>query len=454
MIRFIALGGANEVGASCYYLNLDGTGILLDCGTHPQKLGQESLPKFEILNTLNLDFVFISHAHQDHIGALPYLVQKFPHVKIFCTEQTVEIAKLTLHNAVRILSEQLGMDSDIQPYSHDEIDMLLRSIHTIKYEESILLKGLRHNSRHDILVRLFDAGHILGSASIMIDYDEEKIFYTGDINISKQLLMSGAAFPKHKITTLITESTYADTDSKLLGTLNSETKRFVSKTNHALLKGGSVLVPVFSLGKMQEMITNIYFEMESGRLTEANIYTGGLSRDISRVYDLNRYLVKYSMPDFEIKSIPQENYFEITDQNYFRRHPGIVLAASGMMIRRTTSYDYAKFWLRQKDFTIFLVGYMDKETPGYKISNAKKGESISLDGTVPIEIKCEIERFYFPTHSRREELLTIVKKLNPKRIILVHGEPKAHNWLGENILKMYPHIKLHSSEVLKSIYFD
>jgi cleavage and polyadenylation specificity factor subunit 3 len=103
MIRFIPLGGAGEIGANCYYLNIEGTGILLDCGMHPQKLGLDALPKFDLIEELPVDFVLISHAHMDHISSLPYLVQKHPYIKIISTPQTRAIAELTLHNSVSII---------------------------------------------------------------------------------------------------------------------------------------------------------------------------------------------------------------------------------------------------------------------------------------------------------------------------------------------------------------
>ena len=170
MIKLIPLGGAEDVGASCYYLFIDGTGILLDCGIHPRKAGIESLPDFEKLNHLPLDAVIISHAHQDHIGGLPFLVKKFPHVKIYSTVQTIEIARLTLHNTVSIFRDQLEDWQSVGLYSHEEVELLLKSVHTPEYKEEFIVRGVRHETNNDIRVSLSDAGHILGSASIMMDF--------------------------------------------------------------------------------------------------------------------------------------------------------------------------------------------------------------------------------------------------------------------------------------------
>lgn len=406
MIKFLPLGGADDIGASCYFLEIDGTGILLDCGIHPRKKGRESLPDFSLLDNLNLDFVLISHAHQDHIGSLPFLVQKFPHVIITSTVQTKEIAEITLHNAANILKEQFEGDEHITPYSHEEIDLIVRSIHTSQYEEVNEVKGLRHYSNEPVKISFHDAGHILGSAGILIDYKGEKTFYTGDIKFSSQQIMEGAILPDVSIDTLITETTYGATDSEHLSTWENEAKRFANSANKILNKGGSILIPVFALGKTQEILALMKNLQTNRILTELDIYTGGVGREISRLYDKNKYIVNRHFKDMELLDIPQIDLYEVDDYRVFLKKPGVVLASSGMMIENTASYRLAKFWLNQKDFGIFIVGYVDVDSPGFQLLNKKQGESVQLTETSdPTIVKCKIERFYFASHSKREELL-------------------------------------------------
>ena len=257
MIKFIPLGGAGEIGANCYYLNVAGTGIIIDCGIHPQKTGRESLPDFELIKNRDVDYAVISHAHQDHLSGLPFLVQNHPYIKIITTPQTRALAELTLHDTVSILSQQVPED-DLKIYTHEEIDLLIQMIEYRGYEYEFEIRGYNHNGSEPVRVTFFDAGHILGSASILIEHNGYKIFYTGDINLKSQSWILGALVPFLKVDTLILETTYGATDSSTINRWNKEAERFAAAANKMINGGGSILIPVFSLGKMQEILKTIW----------------------------------------------------------------------------------------------------------------------------------------------------------------------------------------------------
>lgn len=454
MIKIMPLGGAEEIGASCIYLNIDGTGLLLDCGVDPKKKGLDSLPKLKLLDNLPLDYVFISHAHQDHIGGLPILIKQFPHVIIYTTSQTQEIANLTLHNTVSILEKEFD-DPSLLLYSHKEIDMLVRSIIAVDYDDEIELKGMRHKSLEPLIVKFYDAGHILGSASILIRYKQRSYFYTGDIKTSPQQLLSGAKLPNYLFDAIITETTYGSIPVKKLPKLQDEKKRFAKAMNKIIGGGGSVLIPVFALGKTQEILAIIFSLMKKGELTEVPIYTGGVGTKISNVYDKNRFKVNVRDKNFELGDVPQEELYEINDPTHFNRNQAIVLAASGMMIEGTSSYKLAKHWLRHKNFGIFFVGYVDPDSPAYKISSAQINEKIKFSElSDPAEVKCVVDKFSFPSHSNRKEVFDLITKHNPKQVILVHGENSSRDWFGFNILKEYPEIKVYAPDIGSEIKIE
>ncbi|MCL5030193.1 MAG: MBL fold metallo-hydrolase [Bacteroidetes bacterium] len=452
MIKFLPLGGAGEIGANCFYLNISGTGIILDCGMHPQRIGMESLPDLDLIKDLPVDYVLISHAHQDHLGALPYLVQKHPYIKILSTPQTRALAELTLHNSVAILKEQLAEEDKFKIYTHEEIDLLIRSIEYKAYNENFNLNGYGHRSKDPVSVNFYDAGHILGSAGILLEHNNEKIFYTGDINLGNQELLPGSTLPDVKVDVLILETTYGDTDSSTILNWKEEALRLAFSINKILNSGGSVLIPVFSLGKMQEIIATLWNLMKAGKLTQTDIYTGGIADKISRVYDYNRYVVNRIDPEFEINSIPQKDLYEVDQPEKFFKNPCIVLAPSGMMIEGTASFKLARRWLKQSNSAVFTVGYMEENTPGYIFANSKKGNKIKLNEIIEEEeVKCTIEQFRFSSHSKREELLKIVEKLKPEKVILVHGSPNGIDWIGASILKKFKGTKVFIARLGKEI---
>lgn len=451
MISFLPIGGGSEIGANSFYLNFNGNGIILDCGIHPQKTGLESLPKFDLLNDKPIDSCLISHAHQDHIGSLPFLIKKFPYVKIITTPQTRAIAELTLHNSISILKKEID-DESFEFYSHDEVDLLIKMIEYKEYENRFELNSYHQLKDSKVDVTFYDAGHILGSAGILLENNNHKIFYTGDINLTDQTIQPKAKLPALKIDTLILETTYGATDSGLLLNWQAESLRFAKEANKILNNGGSVLIPVFSLGKMQEMLATTWQLMLKRKLTTVDIYSGGIGTKINRVYDYNKDVIDRIDKEFELNSIPQKDYYEVAGADEFFSHPCIVLASSGMMIKNTASYNFAKRFLKQKDSAIFTVGYMDPESPGYIIANSERGDKIQLNDYDELtEIKCEIKNFKFSAHARREYLLEIVDKLKPDNVILTHGDDEAIDWIGSSVLKRNKNIKVQIAENRKEL---
>jgi predicted metal-dependent RNase len=175
--------------------------------------------------------------------------------------------------------------------------------------------------------------------------------------------------------------------------------------------------------------------MKAGKLPLVDIYTGGIASKISRVYDYNRYIVNMKN-NFELASVPQKNLYDVENLNHFFRNSCFVIASSGMMIEGTPSFNLGLKWITERDSAIFIVGFMEENTPGYKFSNAVRGDLLRLSNYPKDEmVHCDIKKFRFPSHARREQLLEIVKILDPENIILVHGEPASIDWLGNKILK-------------------
>jgi cleavage and polyadenylation specificity factor subunit 3 len=222
--------------------------------------------------------------------------------------------------------------------------------------------------------------------------------------------------------------------------------------SQTLAAGGSVLIPVFALGKLQEILSMVWDAMRDGRIPTVDIYTGGMGRRISEVYDQFATSASRTRSDDSIKNIPQRELPRrdgLFSAKFFRE-PSIVLASSGMMQEGTASYLLAQRWLREANFAICFVGYTDPRTPGYVVSHATRGERIrfgSMRRDVPV--RCTIERFRFSAHARRDELLSIVERLRPKQVVLTHGDEQAMSAFGQLILESFPETIVSAPELGK-----
>src|SRR5438045_4260969 len=134
-MKFINLTRHTEIGANSYYLEAGGTRLIIDCGMHPKDAGEKALPNWKPIDRQTIDVILITHAHQDHIGALPVLMRRQPHARVFMTEATSEIGSLLLHNSVNVMTrqrEELGLT--IYPlFGHREPDRASDQWHLRRY---------------------------------------------------------------------------------------------------------------------------------------------------------------------------------------------------------------------------------------------------------------------------------------------------------------------------------
>jgi cleavage and polyadenylation specificity factor subunit 3 len=449
----MALGGGREIGANSFYYGLDGHGLLIDAGLHPEKVGWDAFPKVEALDGSPVDTFIISHAHSDHLGGVPYLLQSYPTANVYATSETIELARIMLANSASLLPKQHPQEV-LNALPNYNVEALPETFEKMRPFE---LGSTQTFNSGEVKATLYASGHILGAAGILLETGGLRIFHTGDTSLHAQRVVGGAELPDKPVDVLVTESTNGVVDAYLTHSREKELERLIQTMNEIFEQEGSVLIPVFALGKLQEMLTMIADAMSQGRLPKVPIYTGGMGRLISNVYD--------SFPNSRSRTNPRDMISEIEQQDlpkrdqlfsgkYFRE-PSIVLAASGMMQDGTPSYFLAQRWLRLAHFAILFVGYTDPRTPGYVVSHAERGTRIkfgSMKRDVPV--RCLIERFRFSAHARREELMEIVHRVRPKKVLLTHGDERAMAAFGELILQHYPDITVMAPEVGKWYALD
>jgi Cft2 family RNA processing exonuclease len=451
-IHFLSLGGAREIGANSYFLNFDGYGVLIDGGLHPERIGLDAFPKTDLLDPSAVRTFIVTHAHTDHLGGVPFVLQSQPQARVIATKETIELAKIMLANTASLFPKQhpKSVLDKLTFYTEEKLAEIIESIEPRRFGNEIVLSDSEKAGA--LKATLYMSGHILGASGILFEYDGKRIFHTGDIKLLAQHITAGANLPARPIDVLITESTNGLEDEYLRHTKEEELARLTVTFTEVLEAGGSILVPCFALGKTQEILAMIWDMMQAKKIPTVDIYTGGMGRKISLVYDNSRYSDSRHNQSLVLADIPQQDIPRRDDlfTSKFFKVPSIVIAASGMMQEGTSSYLLAQRWLRNENFAICFIGYTDPRTPGYVVQHAVRGKRVkfgSMKRDVPV--RCRIERFRFSAHAKRDELIEIVDRLAPKHVLLTHGDIPAMNSFGDTLLKKFPGITVSAPEVGK-----
>jgi len=422
-LKFINLTRGIEIGANSYYIEASGHRLVLDCGMHPK------------ISDRQLDAILISHSHQDHIGTLPVLMRRQPNARVFMTETTAEIGNALLHNSVNVMTRQREeIGATLYPlFTHRETDRAADFWHLCPMRQRITISGERA-TEHDadtLTFEFFDAGHILGSAGILLRAEGRTIFYTGDVNFDDQTIMSSAIFPEEKIDILIMESTRGDHAKAAHWTRAGEERRLAGAIDGAFRRGACVLIPVFALGKTQEVLAMLYQFRREKLLTDFPIYIGGLSSKMTEIYDRRSHVSRRRLPRLQLmEEVAPFVLNARTIQDAPARSGRIYALSSGMMMPKTLSNIFARRIIGNSRNSIFLVGYADPQSPAGILRDVQPGAEVTLDPDEPAQrVRCHIEQFQFSAHASREALIAYAKKLSPEKIVLVHGDPPAVEWM-------------------------
>ena len=453
-MEFITLGHTDQIGASCHLLKAEETGILLDTGVHPDIDGPEGLPRFDVLRNrpdLFVDHIVMSHAHHDHLGALPVALQRFPHAVVHFTKPTRELAEFLLRASARLQRRRIreGSSTAEPLFSEEELEYYSYLYLAHDLETPFSVAGVRGGA--PVRATFYHAGHVLGSAGTLFEFEEagvpKRVFFTGDILLRPQVLTPAADLPDAPIDVLIMEATLgADTGAEET-TRKAEEERFAEHIGRTLAGGGAVLVPVFALGRAQEMLTLIGRLKERGVIPPTTpVYTAGSMRAIAEIYDKTRLTSPRLDPEIQIFGIDQKRLPRGENALVAAlREPSIFVLPSGMMFERTMSNEVAQYLVDQEKNAVLLVGFAKPGSPSDLLLQAAKepGTEVVIDKmTGPQPVWCSVERFRFSGHSHRRDLLGMVTKLRPKKVVLVHGEPAAKEWMRDNILHFHPEIEV------------
>jgi Cft2 family RNA processing exonuclease len=435
-MKFTNLTRAEEIGANCYLLESDKSRVLLDAGMHPREVGGLATPDFSLLEGRGFDAMILTHAHQDHVGCLPLAMRQAPQAPVFMTEATAGLSEVMLHNSVSVMMRQrdeLGAP-DLPLFTHREIDNAMDRWEVVRLSTRFDLGG-------DMTGELFDAGHILGSSGVLLRAGGKRIFYTGDVNFEDQTLMRGAKFPTDDIDVLIMETTRGDSPVPEGMTRKTEEARFIRTLQEALDAGGPVLVPVFALGKTQEVLALLYESKKSGALRGGfGLYVGGLSAKVTAVTDRLRGSAPRRHGDLKLaECLPME----VVGGRDIARLPvlprTVYAISSGMMTENTLSNVLAPKILENPAAHCMFVGYSDPRSPAGRLRAGQEGDEVLLDPRRrPVRRRCKLDEFTLSAHATRDGLLDYVARVQPKKLLLVHGDPPAVAWFARKVPEVSP----------------
>ena len=434
-MKFTNLTRHTEIGANSYHLEIGHHRLLLDCGMHPKNTGDDALPNFKAIGDSEVEAILMSHAHQDHIGTLPVAMRRFPRAQIFMTEATAEVGSVLLHNSVNVMTRQREEIGEmLYPlFTHREIDRASERWRWCPTRQRISIAGERAAPREKdtITFEFFDAGHVLGSTGVMLRGEGKTVFYTGDVNFDDQTIMQAAAFPEEKPDVLIMECTRGDHAKSEGWTRAGEEQRLADALAAAFERDACVLIPVFALGKTQEVLAMLYKFRRQRLLPEFPIYIGGLSSKFTDIYDRRTHTSRRQLS--RLKLMREVAPFILNDETVRSaalRGGRVYVLSSGMMIPRTLSNIFARRIIENPQHSIFFVGYANPNSPAGVLREAGQGGEVALDPDKPSQrIRCNIEQFQFSAHSTRESLIEYAKKISPKKIVLVHGDAPAVEWM-------------------------
>src|SRR5665213_1360741 len=447
-MRVVNLNPDSDIGASAWFVEMDGFRLLMDTGMHPKRDGRAALPLYSAVEREDLDAIAISHCHHDHIGSLPVAMRHFPKAHVLMTELSYCVAGRVLHNSVNVMVRQRDEKGirDYPLFTHDQVEDNEAHFQGFKYNRPVEWAGWQKTraGEHSPELEFYDAGHALGSAGIMVRGKTQTLFYTGDVCFHDQTLLQAAQFSGVKADVLIMETTRGNRAPIPGFTREAEIDRLAAAIQRVLDRKGSVLMPSFALGRTQEILAQLSLMMDARKIPRQPIYIGGLGRVFTEIYDQKSHLAPRHHPKLNLTRDLQLIVLD-RDQMQKMRLSGsrIFVMTAGMLTECTPAHDLAARMAGDERQAIFFVGYADPDTPGGRLKAAKSGQTFVFSAEAgEITPHCEIDEFDLTAHANRDALLDFVEVVSPKAVFLGHGELSARQWFEEQIRLRHPAIRI------------
>ena len=426
-------GAAMGVTGSKHVLEINGKLLLLDCGMF-QGRREESFQRNQHLgfDPRTIDAVVLSHAHIDHSGLLPMLTKQGYTGPIYCTPATRDLCAVMLLDSANIqkrdaewLSKK-AMTFYPPLYDNDDVFDLMRKVISVPYD-------LRFPVLPDVYVTYHDAGHVLGSAMVELEYKEEgrprKLIFSGDIGRKAMPILKDPWVPCPADIVLM-EGTYGDRDHK---PINLVKERVAALIHKAVETGGKIIIPSFALERAQEVIYVLKQLENEGAIPEIPVYVDSpLTANVTHIFKLHTecfdtefaQLMQEAGDPFQLRRIRYISAVTESIELNTLRGAAIIIAAAGMCEHGRIVH-HIKYHCEDPNNTILIVGFQAQHTLGRRIVERRRmlrihGKEYELNAQVVVMNE-------FSAHAGRADLLAFGERFkdSAEKILLVHGEVPA-----------------------------
>ncbi len=424
-------GGTGGPTGSNFLFEAGGKKILIDCGLiQGSKMSEDENREAFAYDPSSIDLLFVTHAHLDHVGRIPFLVKSGFKGKIYSTPPTKDLAELMMEDGFHLMEKEAKHENKEPLYGADDIKRALSLWETLPYHQEMPLADA-------LSVRLLDAGHILGSAMYEFTCNSKKILFSGDLGNSPAPLLKDTEYVSD-IDYLLIESVYGDRVHEK----REERQHLLEDVlEDTIKKKGVLLIPAFSLERTQELLFEINDMVEHKRIPEVPVfldsplaikataiykkYESYFNTDAQAIIKSGDDVFKFPMLKFTEDAEDSKAILNV-------RAPKVIIAGSGMSNGGRILH-HEKNYLSDQNNTLLLVGYQAVGTPGRLMQEGAK--SVRIMGE-EVELRARVVNIHgYSAHRDTNGLFDFVEfmKDNVRKVFVVMGEPKASSFLAQRL---------------------
>lgn len=405
-------GATKTVTGSCFLLSTNGQNIVIDCGLFQED--EKEYLNYEpfAFNPRKIDFLVLTHAHLDHSALVPKIVKEGFRGKIYTTPATKDLLGIMLFDALKV---QRNEHQKRPLYEEENIIDALKHIETLPYERELNLDRIK--------LKFFDAGHILGSATVLIEANGKKIAFSGDIGRTGYPILRDP-MPPQVVDYLILESTYGN---RLHKSLDESINELVQAIKETFSRGGNVIIPAFAVGRTQDILYILNRAVRQGLMEPINVYLDSpLAEEATRIYlshpELFDEEALSELRNPKKTAIKLHFMKTVEDSKKLNsiRSNAVIIAGSGMCQGGRIAY-HLYHNIEREECSIVFVGFQARGTLGRKIVDGEK--HVPILGKM-MQVKARVYTIGgFSAHADQRELLGWLSNIRTKpEVFLVHGE--------------------------------